>query len=87
MLQTSSIIFQTVHLTDELKIALEYDIEDGLLNVFVKNTGDERRLPCQINVLSSRHEPCESTWTDEDDYQFSSSELQSGLFVDANDAY
>ena len=83
MLQTSSIVFQTVRLTDELKIALEYDIEDGLLNVFVRNTGDRRKLPCQINVLSNRHEHCESTRNA--DYHFSSSELQSGSFVYAND--
>jgi hypothetical protein len=52
MLQTSNIVWQSVCLTDELKINLEYDIHRGLLNIFVKNTSDNKELPCHINVLS-----------------------------------
>ncbi|CAF3348251.1 unnamed protein product [Rotaria sp. Silwood1] len=52
MLQTSNIVWQSVSLTDELKINLEYDIHRGLLNIFVKNTGNNDKLPCHINILS-----------------------------------
>ena len=59
MLQTSNIVWQSVSLTDELKINLEYDIHRGLLNIFVKNTSDNKELPCHINVLSNQSEECE----------------------------
>jgi len=59
MLQTSNIVWQSVSLTDEVKINLEYDIHRGLLNIFVKNIGNNNKLPCHINVLSNRSEECE----------------------------
>lgn len=36
-----------------MKINLQYDIHQGLLNIFVKNIGDNHPLPCHINVLSA----------------------------------
>ncbi|CAF2072099.1 unnamed protein product [Rotaria magnacalcarata] len=59
ILQTSNIVWQTVNLTDELKINLEYDIHNGLLNIFVKNTSNTDKLPCRINVLSKHSQECE----------------------------
>lgn len=53
MLQTSNIVWQSVSLTDEVKINLEYDIHRGLLNIFVKNIGDNNKSLCHINVLSN----------------------------------
>jgi len=67
MLQTSNIVFQTVDLTDGLKIGLEYDLHGGALNIFVKNTGDQMDLPCQINILSNRPEQYEESSIDEND--------------------
>ena len=49
MFQTSNFVCQSINLTDELKIGLEYDTQSGLLNIFVKNI----ELPSRINVLSS----------------------------------
>jgi hypothetical protein len=72
MLQTSNIICQTVNLTDEVKINLEYDIHRGLLNIFVKNN----KLPCHINVLSNRSEESNSKIE-----HLTTSEIQSGLFI------
>jgi hypothetical protein len=57
ILQTSNIIWQSITLTDELKINLEYDVHRSALNIFVKNTGDNKDLSCQLNVLPS---PCET---------------------------
>ena len=54
MLQTSNVVQQSVNLVDELKINLEYDIDQSLLNIFVKNTNDGGKLPSQINVLSKQ---------------------------------
>jgi len=76
MLQTSNIIWQSVNLTDEVKINLEYDIHRGLLNIFVKNIGDNNKLPCHINVLSNRSE--ESNAKIE---LLTPSEIQPGLFI------
>ncbi|CAF1112913.1 unnamed protein product [Adineta steineri] len=56
ILQTSNIIWQSVSLTDELKINLEYDTRRGLLNIFVKNTSNNKEVPCCINVLSNQSE-------------------------------
>ncbi|CAF4786346.1 unnamed protein product, partial [Rotaria socialis] len=44
---------------DALKINLEYDIRNGLLNIFVKNTSNTDKLPCQINVLSKHSQECD----------------------------
>jgi hypothetical protein len=79
MLQTSNIVWQSVSLTDELKINLEYDVHRGLLNVFVKNIGDKNELPCQINVLSKRFEECELTSSDK---HLHPSEIQHGLCIE-----
>lgn len=70
MLQTSNIVWQSVSLTDEVKINLEYDIHRGLLNIFVKNIGDNNKSPCHINVLSNS----KSTL-------LTSSEIQQGLCI------
>ena len=72
MLQTSNIVFQTVNLTDELKIGLEYDLHGGALNIFVKNTGDQMDLACQINVLSNRPEQCEESLDGNDSFDYRS---------------
>ncbi len=53
MFQTSNIVYQSINLTDELKIGLEYDRYCGLLNIFVKNTGES---PSHINILSNNEE-------------------------------
>lgn len=53
LLQTSNIVWQTVHLTEQVNINLEYDVEHGLLNIFVKGLGETNDVPCLINVLSS----------------------------------
>lgn len=53
MFPTKNLICQYVNLTDELKIDLEYDIHTGLLNILVKNTGNDRQYPSQVNVLSN----------------------------------
>ncbi|UJR31033.1 hypothetical protein I4U23_018543 [Adineta vaga] len=66
MLQTSNVICQSVHLTDELKIGLEYDRSQGLLNIFVKNTGQQNQYPSQINILSNENK----------DYLVQSSQIQ-----------
>lgn len=68
MFQTSNIVCQTVNLTDDIKIGLEYDIHRGLLNIFVKNHMD---YPSQINILSNQHK--------NDDYHFHTSNIQQGL--------
>lgn len=54
--QPSNIVWQSVSLTDDVKINLQYDIHRGCLNIFVKNIGDTKKLPCQINVLSDQNE-------------------------------
>ena len=54
MTQTSNVVQQSVNLADELKINLEYDIDQHLLNVFVQNISDSGKLPSQINVLSKQ---------------------------------
>lgn len=59
MFATKNIICQYVNLTDELNIDLEYDIQTGLLNICVKNTGNTKDYPSQINVLSN--EECVSS--------------------------
>jgi hypothetical protein len=69
MFRTSNIVCQSVNLTDELKIGLEYDVHDGLLNIFVKNTGNNIQFPSQINILSNENK----------DF-LSSSEYPQGLF-------
>lgn len=76
MLQTSNIVFQTVNLTDELKIGLEYDLHGGALNIFVKNTGDQMDLPCQINILSNRPEQYEESIDENDSFDY-----QTGLLM------
>jgi len=76
MLQTSNIIWQSVNLTDEVKINLEYDIHRGLLNIFVKNIGDNNKFPCHINVLSNRSEEPNSKTE-----LLTPSEIQPGLFI------
>jgi hypothetical protein len=75
MFQTSNIVYQSVNLTDELKICLEYDMYCGLLNIFVKHTGDNIELPSHINVLSNPDEKLNNN-----EYLHISSELQQGLF-------
>jgi hypothetical protein len=75
MLQTSNIVWQSVSLTDDVKINLEYDIHRGLLNIFVNNTGDNNKLPCHINVLSNRSEENELI----SNSIFDSPEIQQGL--------
>ena len=77
MLQTSNIVFQTVNLTDELKIGLEYDLHGGALNIFVKNTGEQMDLPYQINILSNRSEQCVESVDDNDSFDY-----QTGLSID-----
>jgi hypothetical protein len=59
MFQTSNLVCQNVNLTDELKIGLEYDIHNGLLNVIVKNTGNNIQFPSQINILSNENKDFE----------------------------
>ena len=39
-------------MTDDLNITLEYQLTNGLLNIFVKSIGDSHSFPRQINVLS-----------------------------------
>ena len=52
----SNMVYQSVRLTDDVKINLQYDIHRGWLNIFVKNLGDKKILPCHINVLSDQNE-------------------------------
>ncbi|CAF0870166.1 unnamed protein product [Adineta ricciae] len=61
MLQTSRLIWQTVNLTDELKINLQYDINRNSLNISVKNTGDNKDLSCCLNVLPTPQDEIKST--------------------------
>ncbi len=79
MLQTSNIVWQSVCLTDELKINLEYDIHRGLLNIIVKNTGDTKEFPRYINVLSNQPEVCEITSNVKTNLLFPS-EVKQGLW-------
>ena len=53
LLQTSNIVWQTVHLTEQVNINLEYDVQHGLLNIFVRGLGETNGRPCSINVLSN----------------------------------
>ncbi|CAM4776543.1 unnamed protein product [Rotaria magnacalcarata] len=80
ILQTSNIVWQTVNLTDELKINLEYDIHNGLLNIFVKNTSNTDKLPCRINVLSKHSQECELLSNSTDNLSVSS-QLPQGLHL------
>lgn len=59
MLQTSNIVWQNVNLTDEVKLNLQYDTHSGLLNIFVKNNDNEKKIPCHINIPScqTKQEP------------------------------
>jgi hypothetical protein len=75
ILQTSNIVWQSVNLTDDVKINLEYDIHQGLLNIFVKNIGNNTTLPCHINVLSNQSEENEL----KSNSIFNSPEIQQGL--------
>ena len=61
ILHTSNIVCQSVCLTDDVKINLQYDIHQGLLNIFVKNIGQNRQLPCHINVLSDPSDTSQSS--------------------------
>lgn len=61
ILHTSNVVCQSVYLTDDVKINLQYDIQQGLLNIFVKNIGENRQLPCHINVLSDRSDTIQSS--------------------------
>jgi hypothetical protein len=83
MLQTSNIVWQSVCLTDELKINLEYDIHRGLLNIFVKNTSDNKELPCHINVLSDE---CELISNSKNNLP-TPTEIQSGLCLELLEFY
>lgn len=69
----SNIVCQSVNLTDQLKIGLEYDMHRGLLNIFVKNNGNNVELPSHINILSNQCKDYE--------YFLSSSEIQQGLWI------
>jgi len=80
ILQTSNIIWQSISLTDEVKINLEYDIHYGLLNIFINNIGDNNKLPCHINVLSNRSEECEVISNSKPNL-LNSSEIQQGLYI------
>jgi hypothetical protein len=74
--QTSNV----VHLTDELKICLEYDSHRGLLNIFLKNTDNNIQLPSHINILSNQSKECELT-LDNNEYLLSSSKIQQGSYI------
>ncbi len=69
----SNIVCQSVHLTDQLKIGLEYDMHRGLLNIFVKNNGNNIEFPSQINILSNQYKDYE--------YLLSSSKIQQSLCI------
>lgn len=58
MLQTSNVIWQSVRLTDELKLNLEYDVQRSVLNIFVKNASDDKNLFCQLNVAPATEGAC-----------------------------
>jgi hypothetical protein len=73
MFQTSNVVCQSVNLTDELKIGLEYDIHRGLLNIFVKSTDSNIEFPSQINILSNRSKDY--------DYLHGPSQIQQGLRI------
>lgn len=74
---SSNIICRSVNLTDELKIGLEYDIHDGLLNIFIKNTGNIIQLPSQINILSDQNKESQLIY-DNHEYLINSSKFQQG---------
>jgi hypothetical protein len=80
MLQTSNIVCQSVHLTDDLTISLEYNIHNGLLNIFVKNTDNNIPLPTHINVLSNQSKEGEIT-LNKNEYLVNSSEIQQGSCI------
>ncbi|CAF1213503.1 unnamed protein product [Adineta steineri] len=73
MFQTSNIVCQNVHLTDDLKIGLEYDRFNGLLNIFVKNIGNNNQLPSHINILSNQSNDYDLT-VNKNEYLYNSSE-------------
>ncbi|CAF1213643.1 unnamed protein product [Rotaria sordida] len=79
ILQTSNIVWQSVSLTDELKINLEYDIHRGLLNIFVKNIGNNDKLPCHINILSKQSEDKFELISNSNNNYLISSEIQQDL--------
>lgn len=51
--QRSNLICQSVNLTDDLKIGLQYDIQQGLLNIFVNNFDTNTIQSSQINIQSN----------------------------------
>jgi hypothetical protein len=75
MFQTSNLACQNVNLADELTIGLEYDTHNGLLNVFVKNVGDNTQFPSKINIFNNENHDF-----DNQKYLLSSSEFQQGLY-------
>lgn len=81
MFQTSNLICQSVYLTDDIKIGLQYDTERGSLNIFVKNLGTDTQLPSQIHVLSNQSNDYELI-SEKDEYLLNTSETQQGLSGD-----
>lgn len=56
----SNLIRESVHVTDDLHIGLQYDRRRGLLDIFVKNVDPRSACPLQINVLTDDHRPAAS---------------------------
>jgi len=66
----TNLICQSVNLTDDLKIGLQYDIQQGLLNIFVNNSHTNTLQSSQINIHSNPYE------TNSNNYLFNSSKTQ-----------
>lgn len=52
----TNFICQSVNLTDDLKIGLQYDIQQGLLDIFVNNSNINTLQSSQINIHSNPYE-------------------------------
>ncbi|CAF1386161.1 unnamed protein product [Rotaria sp. Silwood1] len=79
MFQTSNTICQNVYLTDDFKIGLEYDNHRGLLNILLKNTDNNNKLPSHINILSNQDQEYELRLKNHNEYFLSSTRLQQDL--------
>lgn len=53
MINQTSILSESVRLSDEFSVNLHYSRDDGVLNVFVKTTPDSQAFPRHINVYNS----------------------------------
>ena len=50
-------VWQSVYLTDQVTVNLQYDIHQHLLNIVVDNNNDNHPLTCHVNVRPKQDDP------------------------------